>query len=132
MKSIKSFSASAFKTSPKLNCSMIHLIQSRATPQQIEDMLAGSGLYIKLAVDIEREILAGGGILHADCERVLLENASVQADIWGANWYEIDGSVDYESLINIRPRQGNRSMIIQDSVICDRILEITQRLLGEV
>ncbi|BAU09754.1 hypothetical protein Npun_AF174 [Leptolyngbya sp. NIES-3755] len=110
---------------------MIHLIQQRATPQQIEEMLAGAGLYIKLAVDIKREILAGGGILHADCERVLLENGSVQTNIWGANWYAINASLDYESLINIRPKQGNRSMNIQDPSICDRILEITHRLLGE-
>jgi hypothetical protein len=76
--------------------------------------------------------LAGGGILHADCERVLLENGSLQTHLWGANWYAIDGSVDYESLINLRSRQGNRSMIVQDSAIRSRILEITQRLLGEV
>lgn len=109
---------------------MIHLIQNRATAQQIEEMLAGTGLYIKLAVDVEREILAGGGILHADCERVLLENGSIQTDIWGANWYAIDAHVDYESLINIRPKQGNRSMIIQSPALQERILEITYRLLG--
>ena len=43
--------------------------------------------YIKLAVDIERGILAGGGEVHADCESVLLENGSKQVDIWGADWY---------------------------------------------
>ena len=44
---------------------------------------------LKLAVDIERGILAGGGELHADCEAVLLGNGSKQVDIGGADWYPL-------------------------------------------
>ena len=61
---------------------MINLIQERATKEQVEEMLEILSSYIKLAVDIERGILAGGGELHADCEAVLLENGSKQVDIW--------------------------------------------------
>nr|WP_277989900.1 DUF5674 family protein [Phormidium pseudopriestleyi] len=47
--------------------------------------------YIKLAVDIERKILAGGGELHADCEAVLLENGSKQASRYlGSRLVSID------------------------------------------
>ncbi len=46
-------------------------------------MLETLGSYIKLAVDIEREVVAGGGELHADCEQVLLEAGSRQEAIWG-------------------------------------------------
>ena len=60
---------------------MIHLIGQKATPQQIEQMLEPLGTYIKLAVDIRRKILAGGGILHADCESELLEDGSKQDDM---------------------------------------------------
>ncbi len=63
---------------------MIYLIQDRGNKEQIEEMLETLGDYIKLAVDIERKILAGGGELHADCEAVLLENGSKHVDIWGA------------------------------------------------
>ncbi|WP_445173264.1 DUF5674 family protein [Microcoleus sp.] len=73
--------------------------------------------YIKLAVDIERVILAGGGELHADCQAVLLKNGSKQGDIWGADWYPLTQEVGYESLINIRPRQNNRLREIQDPMI---------------
>ena len=66
---------------------MINVIQERATKEQLEEMLEILNSYIKLAVDIERGILAGGGELHADCEAVLLENGSKQVDIWGADWY---------------------------------------------
>ncbi|PSB53019.1 hypothetical protein C7B67_04705 [filamentous cyanobacterium Phorm 6] len=111
---------------------MINLIQERATKEQLEEMLEILSSYIKLAVDIERGILAGGGELHADCEAVLLENGSKQVHIWGADWYPLTQEVGYESLINIRPRQNNRSMEIQDPMIRDRVAQIVQRLLGEL
>ncbi|MCT7964565.1 DUF5674 family protein [Laspinema sp. D1] len=109
---------------------MIYLIQERGTQEQIEQMLETLDDYIKLAVDIERKILAGGGELHADCEAVLLENGSKQVDIWGADWYPLTQEVGYESLINIRPRQNNRSMDIQDPAIRERVAEIVKNLLG--
>ncbi len=36
----------------------------------------------------------------------------------------------YESIINVRPSQNNRSMIIQDSVIRERVTQITWELIG--
>ena len=60
---------------------MIHVIRDRATAQQMEEMQEMLGAYIKLAVDIERGILAGGGALHADCEAELLEAGSQQQSI---------------------------------------------------
>lgn len=110
---------------------MIHLIQSRATQEQIDEMLQMLEVYIKLAVDIQREILAGGGALHADCESVLLDDGSKQEDIWGADWNPQTQEVTYEALINIRPRQNNRSMEILDPTIRERVAQITRRLLGK-
>jgi Protein of unknown function (DUF5674) len=109
---------------------MIYLIEEPATKEQIEDMLESLETYIKLAVDIERLILAGGGEYHADCEAVLLENGSKQVDIWGADWYPLTQEVGYESLINIRPRQNNRSMEIQSPVIREQVAQIVKQLLG--
>jgi hypothetical protein len=111
---------------------MIYIIREHATPQQIQDMLQPLKTYIKLAVDIERKILAGGGTLHADCEAALLEDGSKQANIWGADWNPASQQVIYESLINIRPRQNNRSMEILDPKIREQVARITRRLLGEV
>jgi hypothetical protein len=62
---------------------MVHLLRAKATADQLAEMLETLGAYIKLAVDIEKEIAAGGGVLHADCEAVLLDAGSRQADIWG-------------------------------------------------
>ncbi len=111
---------------------MIHLIRDYATKEQINEMLKPLGTYIKLAVDIERGILAGGGQLHADCEGVLLEDGSRQEDIWGADWNPSTQEVTFESLINIRPRQNNRSLEILDPSIREKVTLITEKLLGEV
>lgn len=92
----------------------IHITRSRATEAQIREMLEGLETYIKLAVDVERSILAGGGEYHADCEEVLLEDGSRQEDIWGADWHPESQVVDFGALINIRPHQGNRGMEIED------------------
>lgn len=63
------------------------LIQEKATQEQMISMLQSLESYIKLAVDVEKTILAGGGTLHADCESVLLENGSKQVDVWGADGF---------------------------------------------
>ncbi len=109
---------------------MILIIQEPATPEQIEQMLQTLELYIKIVVDIEQDILAGGSKQHVECEAVLLANGSRQKDIWGADWMPFSQTMAYESIINIRPSQNNRSMIIQDPTIRERVTQITQRLIG--
>jgi hypothetical protein len=111
---------------------MIHIIRRKATRKQMTEMLALTGTYVKLAVDVRREILAGGGSLHADCESELLKDGSEQIDIWGADWNPSTQEVTFEALINIRPRQGNRSMVVQDPQLRARIEEIVRALLGGV
>jgi hypothetical protein len=108
---------------------MIHILRTPATQQQIDEMMQSLETYIKLAVDIERGILAGGGVMHADCEAVLLEDGSSQEDIWGADWNPTARQVTFESLINIRPRQNNSSMEILDPQRRERVAQITQKLL---
>jgi hypothetical protein len=109
---------------------MIHIVRSRASKQQVEEMLLALVGYIKLAVDIKRSILAGGGILHADCESVLLDDGSKQEDIWGADWNPQSQQVTFESLINIRPRQNNLSLEITDPEVREAVAKITRKLLG--
>jgi len=114
------------------DAAVIHIIRTRATKQQLEEMLQVLGTYVKLAVDLERGILAGGGALHADCEAVLLEDGSRQEDVWGADWIPSAQQVTFESLINIRPRQNNPSLEILDSGIRERVVEVVKPLLGGV
>lgn len=111
---------------------MIHIVRVKATEDQMRDMLQALGGYVKLAVDVKRGIRAGGGIMHADCESELLEDGSLQEDVWGADWNPATQSVGYESLINIRPRQGNRSLEVQSEPLKALIADIVQALLKDV
>jgi hypothetical protein len=107
----------------------ILIIRELATLSQITEMREVFGNVIKLAVDLEREILAGGGELHADCEQVLLDDGSSQANIWGGDWYPDLREVGFESLINIRPRQDNRSMTLQAVALRQRFEAVVRHLL---
>jgi hypothetical protein len=111
---------------------MIHILTQPATQQQVLDMLEVYSSMIKIAVDIRRRILAGGGEMHADCEMVLLDQSCEQDDLWGANWYPAEQRLEFEALINIRPKQGNRSMVIQSEAIRQAVDEITRQLLGDI
>lgn len=111
---------------------MIYIIRERATAEQIKEMLELLQTYIKLAVDIDRGILAGGGVMHADCEAALLDDGSQQEYIWGADWNPSTQQVTFESLINIRPRQKNLSMEILDVKIRQQVTEIVIQKLGGV
>ena len=109
---------------------MIHILQSQPTPEQMQDMLLQYETMIKIVVDIHRQVLAGGGEMHADCEEVLLDNGSAQDDLWGANWYPHEERIEFESLINIRPRLGNRSILIQSEELRQKVEEITREIFG--
>jgi len=111
---------------------MIYLIKEKATIAQIQDMLQIYEGMIKIVVDIRHRLLSGGGEMHADCETTLLENGSEQDDLWGANWYPGEQRLEFESLINIRPRLGNRSILIQDENLRKQVESITLEILGGV
>jgi hypothetical protein len=111
---------------------MIHLLREPANPTQIREMLQEYERLIKIVVDIRRRIVSGGGEMHSDCEMVLLEDGCEQDDIWGANWYPAEQRIEFESLINIRPRQGNRNILIQDETIRRQVEAITREILGGV
>ena len=110
---------------------IIYLLQEPATPDQITEMLQANRFYIKTAVDIRHQILAGGGKMHSDCEVVLLDNGSQQENIWGASWNPISQEIFYESMVNLRPCQ-NRAMQILDPSVREQVKQIIHRLLGGI
>lgn len=88
---------------------------------------------VKLVVDVRRGVAAVGGELHADAEALLLDEGSEQPDLWGANYYPgrgEEGCIEYTSLINIRPAQGNRSMEVEDAGTRERVREVVFALVG--
>lgn len=112
----------------------IVLVESRLDPKELRRLVAAHFEdMVKYVVDVHRGVAAVGGELHADEEALLLEQGSRPEDLWGANYYPgkgEDGCVEYTSLINIRPAQGNRSMVIEDDGMRARVRELTFELIG--
>jgi len=116
----------------RYNHRMIYVLRGKPTNAQVVDMLKEYETMIKIIVDIRRRVLAGGGEMHSDCESALLDDGSEQDDLWGANWYPAGQEIVYESLINIRPRLGNRSILIQSEQLRRQVESITLDILGGV
>ena len=88
---------------------------------------------IKAVVDIEQEIMALDGELHADLENALLEEGCEQENLWGINLFlerEKKAWIDFTALINIRPSMQNRSMEVEDQDLRHKIANIVQRLIS--
>ena len=110
----------------------MEIITQAITLARLREM-AGSkfGDMVKAVVDVERGIMAVDGELHADEEELLLVQGSKQADLWGINIYPDAGIEDWlelDSMINLRPSQGNRSRGVENPQVRQRIVEIVSRL----
>ena len=90
------------------------------------------GTLVKAVVDLERGVIALDADMHADEEAALLGDGSWQGDLWGINLYPEDFGtarfVEFDSMINIRPSQGNRSRSVDDPVTCGAIQALVERL----
>ncbi|HLC76004.1 MAG TPA: DUF5674 family protein [Candidatus Peribacterales bacterium] len=89
------------------------------------------GDMVKAVVDIERNIMAIGGELHADEEQMLLEQGSKQEHLWGINLYPDTMTaewLEFDSMINLRPSQGNRSRGVENLDLQERIRAIVSSL----
>lgn len=111
------------------------LVDRSITMAELRSMAEGRfGDLVKAVVDVRRNIMAVDADLHSDVEALLLENGSAQADLWGINLYPGLSSADwieFDSMINIRPSQGNRSRGVDDPGIQTRIAEIVDSLARE-
>lgn len=97
-------------------------------PYRLDDVL------VKAVVDCDRRIMAVGGEMHADEEQLLLEQGSAQENLWGINLYPDDASeswIEFDSLINVRPSQGNRSRNVEDASVRQAIVSIVRALVKD-
>jgi hypothetical protein len=108
------------------------IIEKEITLNELKEMSAKMfGNLVKAVVDVKKEILAVDAELHADEEALLLENGSEQKNLWGINIYpEMEGLdfVEFDSMINLRPSQNNRSRGVKDIEMQKSILEIVNKL----
>jgi len=110
----------------------ITLVKEPISTKQLRE--AGEELYgdmVKAVVDLQKGVMAVGAELHADEEAFLLEESSRQENLWGINLYTslaIPEMVEFDSMINIRPRQNNRSRGVEDAEVRERIIGIVGKL----
>ncbi|MBI4668891.1 MAG: hypothetical protein HY747_06865 [Elusimicrobia bacterium] len=110
----------------------IKIIKEAVSRQDLAEMAKGQfGDFVKAMVDIQNNIMAVGADLHADEEALLLEQGSRQELLWGINIYpdQHDESwIEFDSMINLRPSQGNRSRGVDKPEIRDNIRKVVERL----
>ena len=108
------------------------IIRDKITLAELNEMASKSfGQLVKAVVDVEKEIMVVDAELHADEEAVLLEEGSEQSNLWGINIYpQVAGEnfIEFDSMINLRPSQGNRSREVEDPETRRRIILLINKL----
>lgn len=94
--------------------------------EEIEKLKEQFGVYIKTVIDINRKICSAGADRHFQSEEILLKAGSLQKDIWGGGIDLETTTIDFNSMINIRPQQGNMSNEIQDLKLRNKYEELTR------
>ena len=109
------------------------IIEKKISRQQmmLEADVVFDDCMVKAVVDIRKELIAIDAELHADLEDHLLGHGSRQSDLWGINFYpeeeEMEDFLEFDSLINIRPSQNNRSRGVEDGAIREKIVEVCNK-----
>ena len=115
--------------------SEIRIIRERVTRSELIEMArARFGDMVKAVVDVSRGVMAASGELHSDEEALLIEDGSRQADLWGINLYPGDASpdwIEFDSMINVRPSQNNRSRDVEDNATRAAIRGVVDALVRE-
>lgn len=106
--------------------------QDKFTNQRLAEMASGRfGDLVKAVVDVKRKLMAVDAELLSDQEEHLLNHGSHQEDLWGINLYPaIEGEdwLEFDSMINVRPVQGNSSRGVDDP----RIRALVREIVGEL
>ena len=112
----------------------IHIVRAPVSLDELRRLAAPQfGDFVKAVVDVSRGVMAIGGELHADEEALLLQDGAGPADLWGINLYPdrpTSELVEFDSMINVRPSQSNRSRGVEDAEVRQRIQEIAARLVA--
>lgn len=89
------------------------------------------GGLVKAIVDVKKEVLVVDAPMHADQEAFLIKKGSKQNDLWGINLYpgkKNKDFIEFDSMINIRPSQGNRTRGVDNLKIRKKIIKVVNNL----
>jgi len=97
-----------------------------------ENAQYGYGDMVKVVADLQKQVIAIGAEMHVDLESFLLEGGSQQSDLWGFNIYcdlPRDQWLEYDSMINIRPQQNNKSRNVEEAKTQEAIKALVDKLI---
>jgi len=100
--------------------------------KDIEELKEEFGSYIKTVIDIRKKVCSAGANRHFESEQLLLKRGSEQADIWGGGIDLETGEIDFNSFINIRPRDNNLKNEIQSEEIKEKYNRLTKYFFREM
>ena len=113
----------------------MEIVESKISIKELKDMSSRMfGNVVKAVVDVEKHILVVDAELHSDQEAYLLQLGSQQENLWGINIYpelEIGERVEFDSMINLRPSQGNHSRGVENEDIQKKILDIVNSKIAD-
>jgi hypothetical protein len=92
------------------------------------------GGLVKAVIDIKKEIMVVDADMHADEEKVLIESGSKQDDLWGINLYPKlteKNFIEYDSMINVRPRLNNFTRSVENKDLQKQIVDIVNKLVNK-
>lgn len=108
------------------------IVKDKITTKELKQMSEKMfGEFVKAVVDVKKEIIVVDAPMHADQEAFLIDKGSKQNDLWGINLYpskKRKDFIEFDSMINIRPSQGNRTRGVDDKNIQKKIIKIVNEL----
>lgn len=111
------------------------MIITKTTPytrEEIKQLKEVFDVYIKTVIDIEKKVCSAGCDRHYESEKILLDQGSKQENIWGGGIDLETKIIDFNSFINIRPRQNNMSNEIQEEQLRTKYKELTEYFFREL
>ncbi|OIN95231.1 hypothetical protein COS81_03025 [candidate division WWE3 bacterium CG06_land_8_20_14_3_00_42_16] len=108
------------------------LISCKITVNELKKMAQEQfGDFVKAVVDVEKEIMVVDSGMHADEEKLLLDQGSSQNNLWGINLYPDFNNrewIEFDSMINLRPSFGNTTRGVESKDVRDKIISIVNKL----
>jgi len=102
------------------------------TTDEIKELQEEFGVYVKTVIDLEEKACSAGMNRHFEGEEILLKQGSKQSNLWGGGIDLVTKEIDYNSFINIRPRDDNTKNEIQSEEIKSQYNELTRYFFGAI
>lgn len=107
---------------------MILILKNKATKEETNEVTKAYRGYTKVVVDVEQEILSTGGEYHIDCEQVLINNGSLQDNLWSGGFRFENKEVDFMGLTNYKPHLKHLSYEVTFPGVREKMEKVIRRI----